>query len=82
MATLKFYELENGKWENAKAEDSKSKIYFAHVLRSRWGIETQSDHAGNSFWVLSGKAKLPSNWGRNQTPTLAFECYLFGSSKG
>lgn len=27
------------KWENAKAEDSWSKIYFTHVLRSRWGIE-------------------------------------------
>lgn len=54
MATLKFYELENGKWENAKAEDSKSKIYFTHVLRSRWGIETQSNHAGNSFWVFLG----------------------------
>lgn len=44
-------------------------------------MKTQSDHAGNSFWVLSDKAKLPSNQGRTQTAVLAFEFYLFGSSK-
>lgn len=64
MATLKFYELKNEKWENAKTGERRSKLYFTHVLRGRWGIEKAIPSSGNAFWALSDNAKPPSSLGR------------------
>jgi hypothetical protein len=80
LATLKFYELKNEKWENAKTGERRSKMYFTHVLRGRWRIEKPHDHQemhSGCFSIRLGRHPV----GYSQVALLAFEFYLFCASK-
>lgn len=69
----------NGKMLKLEIAEAKYVLHMSYETGGK--LKTQCNHVGNSFWVLSDKAKLPSSQGSTQTTVLAFEFYLFSSSK-